>query len=67
MTYSTFSGHSITEATIATKTIYTDSEVDGFNAGKLVTDENGSRFIIIEVSHVSGRLYRVTLLPQEVQ
>lgn len=67
MTYSTTSGHIITAASVTPITIFTESEVDHFDPGKIVTDKNGSRFTVTEVRYISGRLYRVTLLPQEVQ
>ncbi|WP_136515684.1 hypothetical protein [Geomonas edaphica] len=66
MTYSTTSGCIITEASAHPVTLYTESEMDYVDPGKLVTDENGSRFKIAEVRYISGKLYRVTLLPLEV-
>ena len=65
-TYRLPTGHEFRESPLNPVTIYTESDVDYVDPGKLATDSNGHRFQIIEVRHVGGRLYRVTMIPQEV-
>ena len=57
------SGHEFTESPITPTTIFTESEVDHVDPGKIITDSNGHKFLILEVRYVSGKLYRVVMIP----
>lgn len=46
--------------------IYTNSDVDAIYPGQIVKGSDGSKATVTEIRHISGRLYRVILLPQEV-
>jgi len=61
--YSNHSGHLIEPTDSQPITIYTDSEVDHLSPGQTFTDSDGNSFLLVELRHVSGRLYRVVMLP----
>lgn len=68
VTYRNSSGWEIVPTDTPPLTIYTTSDVDNLWPGKTVTGTDGSKATVMEIRHVSGRLYRVVLLPlPEVQ
>lgn len=62
--YTSYSGHEFAAADRKPITIYTESlELDGVTAGVPVTDNHGNSYLVVEKRHISGRLFRIELIP----
>ena len=64
-TYELPSGHIFSESAITPLTFYSESEMDAVDPGKIATDSTGKQFLIVEVRHISGKLYRIVMIPEE--
>ena len=65
-TYKTFSNHTFTASSAQPVEVFTESDLDYIDPGKTVTDLDGKRYTIGAIQLVSGRLFKITLLPLEV-
>lgn len=65
MKFRNHSGHTFESQAQAVIDIFTTSDMSAFALGQVVRDESGSRYIIAQSNHISGNLFRLTLLPQE--
>jgi len=63
VTYSNCGGHEIVPTDRQPIIIYSTSETDSISVGQIVTSSDGGSYLIVELRHVSGRLYRFALLP----
>lgn len=61
--YENSGGHLIIPAPYDPLTLYTESEMDCINPGQIVRADDGSKHTVIEIRHISGKLYRVVLFP----
>lgn len=62
-TYRSTSGHEIVPTGKRPIEIYSESEMDCIDPGKIVTATDDSSYFVAEVRHIAGRLYKVVLLP----
>jgi len=62
-TFRATSGHEIVPISLAPVEVFTESEMDYIDPGKIVTGTDSTRYKITEVRHIAGRLYKVVLLP----
>ncbi len=63
--YRTFSGHTFHPAPVAPLTVYAEGDMDCIDPGMQTKDTAGNRYLICEMRHVHGRLWRIVLLPLE--
>jgi len=66
MNHATFrnnGGHSFSPATHNLVEIVTNDDLDNFSIGQAIKDNDGNQYTLIECKHLTGKLYRVILLP----
>lgn len=62
-TYRNSGGHVIVPLPLNPIEVYTESDMDYINPGQIVKTESGNHFTVTEIRHITGRMYKVVLLP----
>jgi len=64
--YRSNSGHEIVPTDKRPIEVFTESEMDNIDPGKVVRAIDGTCYTVTEVRHIQGRLYKVVLLPVNI-